>query len=539
MSFVSLDNKPLRTREQVAREVHAVATRLGLDELATVIALMTISTEVGANDTSGHRQWWCPFNKADPQSERFPHDSESNDGLSSGYFQQQVSRPGSTEKPWGWGGLYGDVNGARRRMTLGESAEMFLKALSPNYVTAEGDPARAGEFAQAVQRSAFGERYRDKWDEAHEVLERALAEPTAGQQKTETPSARPQFIELNLIGERKISTQCEPRCDCEVDLFLLHTSEGAGGEALIQFMEGKGERSYHYIVDNDADGNTVYDLVDTDLAAWSACDANRRSINLAFGHSWAKWSRDEWITNARKAIQIAAWLAVQDCKKYGIPAKVNPPPYERCAGISDHKYCTVALKDGNTHTDVGPNFPWDVFADDVKSFVGDTMAGASAVVTGSPAPARALTADEQHELLLAARKILGMWPSRSVYRDDDHAVDDTIGMLLNIDASTYDILIENQALMGDPVSLAKIRRLADGHGPGARNIDGSPNEWAIDRARIVQARAERLAAVFGWQATDAPAPGPTATTKSREQRTQIPRPAAEAARTTPATKKSK
>jgi hypothetical protein len=176
MSFVSFADRPLRSREQVAREVHAVSLRRGLNELATVIALMTISTEVGANDSNGQRQWWCPFNQADPQSEQFPHDSESDDGLSSGYFQQQVSRPGAPGTPWGWGGLFGDINGNRKRMTLADSADMFLAALADDYTRAANDPALAGDFAQRVQQSGFGDRYKNKWDEAWSVLRSALGQ---------------------------------------------------------------------------------------------------------------------------------------------------------------------------------------------------------------------------------------------------------------------------------------------------------------------------------------------------------------------------
>jgi len=182
-------------------------------------------------------------------------------------------------------------------------------------------------------------------------------------------SAKPQFSEINLIGTRPISDNSESREGTDVDLFLLHTTEAGGGENLVAFMENAGDRSYHYIVDDDAHGNTVYDLVDTDLAAWSAKGANHRSINLTFGYSTAAWSPEQWVTNARKAIRIAAWLAVQDCRKYGIPVVVNSPPYRKTAGISDHKYATVMLPEtGNTHTDVGPGFPWDLFAADVASF---------------------------------------------------------------------------------------------------------------------------------------------------------------------------
>ncbi|SKT71607.1 peptidoglycan binding domain-containing protein [Mycobacteroides abscessus subsp. bolletii] len=176
MSFVWFRPEgPLRTREQIAREVHAVSLARGLDELATVLALMCIDVEVGADDDNGQRQWWCPWNAADPQTEQFDHDSQSDDALSSGYFQQQVSRPGAPGRPWGWGGLFGDLNGARKRMTLADSADMFLAALPDDYGRAAGNPAVAGQVVQQVQKSAFPDRYAQRWGEAWSVLRRALA----------------------------------------------------------------------------------------------------------------------------------------------------------------------------------------------------------------------------------------------------------------------------------------------------------------------------------------------------------------------------
>lgn len=186
MSFTWFADKPLRTREQVAREVHSVSLARGLDELATVICLMGISTEVGADDDNGDRQWWCPINRKDPTSVPYEHDSESNDGYSSGYLQQQLSGPGITPA-WGWGGTWGDPEGGRKRMTLSTAADMFLAALPDDYGRAANDPALAGQFAQRVQKSAFPERYAEKWDEAWTVLRRALAD----QPPTTTPGGNP------------------------------------------------------------------------------------------------------------------------------------------------------------------------------------------------------------------------------------------------------------------------------------------------------------------------------------------------------------
>jgi hypothetical protein len=132
--FVWFADKPLKTREQIAREVHAVSLARRLDELATVIALMTISTEVGHNDSNGQRRWWCPWNPADPQTNNFQFDSESDDGLWSGNFEQRSPAP-STGEACG-GGLFGSHEGARKRMALADSANIFLKALGDDYTAA-------------------------------------------------------------------------------------------------------------------------------------------------------------------------------------------------------------------------------------------------------------------------------------------------------------------------------------------------------------------------------------------------------------------
>ena len=173
MSFISFSNQPLFTREEIAQRVHAVSVTRGLDELATVIALMTIATEVGAN---GH--WWCPWNAKDPSSQNYPHDSESDDGRSVGYFQQQNGSAGETvagSDDW-WGPM-------QTRMTIDHAADTFLSRLADEYCSAKDNPALAGQFAQRVQGSAFPDRYAQHWDEAWDVLRRALTDqpaPTPG-----------------------------------------------------------------------------------------------------------------------------------------------------------------------------------------------------------------------------------------------------------------------------------------------------------------------------------------------------------------------
>ncbi|WP_016888301.1 N-acetylmuramoyl-L-alanine amidase [Mycobacteroides abscessus] len=172
---------------------------------------------------------------------------------------------------------------------------------------------------------------------------------------------RPDFNEFPLWSPSNSS-----RGGTNVDSFFIHTQEGGGGDSaaedLAKYLGNPfNQVSYHYTISQASDGGvTVVDVVDTDYASWSVLSANSRSINLCFAGSKASWSRDQWMKQS-KAIDVAAYLVVQDCKKYGIPFNVVAPPYTgRIPGISDHRYVTQVLKDG-THTDVGDQFPWDYF----------------------------------------------------------------------------------------------------------------------------------------------------------------------------------
>jgi hypothetical protein len=194
--------------------------------------------------------------------------------------------------------------------------------------------------------------------------------PTTG--GTAMPAAPP-FKELDFMTGGGRSNRSRPPIN-----FLIHTEEGnSSAENLARYCNGSHDVSYHYTV---RDG-IVCDVVDTDYASWSVLDANAYTINLCFAGSRAAWSRDEWLQRDGD-IRIAAWLAVQDCRKYKIPTTVIAPPYGAPRpGISDHKYVTQALHIG-THTDVGNNFPWDVFTRYINEYDG----------TGAPAPAPAIPA---------------------------------------------------------------------------------------------------------------------------------------------------
>jgi N-acetyl-anhydromuramyl-L-alanine amidase AmpD len=394
-------------------------------------------------------------NNSDPDSLNYPHEAISFDADSDGLFQQRQA--------W-WGTV-------AERMDPALSAAMFYHHLAAlNYNDPNTSP---GTFAQDVQQSAFPDRYDQRFDDASALYDRLVGSVSAPAVPAPTYTETAQW-----------STNNQPRNGTPIDLWLLHTQEGDGTAAsLADFLDNPANQvSYHYTIDNTVN---VVDVVDTDLASWSVLDANDRSINLCFAGSRADWSREDWLTNMGNAIDVAAYLAVQDCRKYGIATTVVTPPYGADPpGISDHRYVTDHLGIG-THTDVGDGFPWDVFTAAIEKYTGtgdDTLMGVNI-----------------DRLNQAVDKILGVWASRSIYRADDNTVDDTVGMLLNIDATTFDLLTENQALLGDPTALARVQRLANGQGPAASD----PN--AVAHAKFILSKCPAARGVAVVDGTKVPA----------------------------------
>ena len=153
-----------------------------------------------------------------------------------------------------------------------------------------------------------------------------------------------------------------------------------------------------------------------------------------------------------------------------------PPPYGNARpGISDHKYVTQCLGIG-THVDLGNNFPWDRARYYVEKY---SRVPAEHVETGEDDWMSNVNADR---LNAAVDKILQQYGSRSMFRDSDSNVDDAFGMMLNSDATVYDVLILMRAFIaGEPQAVARIRRLANGKGPAGReqkNVDIAKALWS-------------------------------------------------------------
>jgi len=201
--------------------------------------------------------------------------------------------------------------------------------------------------------------------------------------------AAPDFSESTEIR----SPYCGPRDGVKVSWFVLHTEDGYSSCArnLARYLSDNDQgASYHYVVDND--GN-VYSLVDTDDYANAVYQpGNSKSINLAFAGSWSKWSRQTWFDRMRRGMNVAAYIAARDARRYGLtPAVISPEQARHQTGITDHNGVRIATGVGD-HTDVGPGFPWDYFDRKLREFSCETVTLAAApVLSGPPYPGSAIT----------------------------------------------------------------------------------------------------------------------------------------------------
>jgi N-acetyl-anhydromuramyl-L-alanine amidase AmpD len=175
-----------------------------------------------------------------------------------------------------------------------------------------------------------------------------------------------------------------PYCDsrkAKVLWFVLHTEDGNSKSArnLANYLcDNDDQVSYHYTVDNDGQ---VYNIVDTAKLANSVFEpGNSKSINLCFAGSWATWSPQEWFDRMQRGIDVAAYIAVRDARRYRLKARVISPEDARNGetGITDHNGVRIATGKGD-HTDVGAGFPWNYFRQKLSEYAGE-VAPAAAVM---------------------------------------------------------------------------------------------------------------------------------------------------------------
>lgn len=292
--------------------------------------------------------------------------ARSSNGLWVGIFQQDASYPGRFDPNENIRAFFDRLDVKRR--SAGASADIWKNIFWLQQRPGE----KSADAAFANGRQAYLVEIKSRVADAVADVERFGGVMAA---------ERPDFNEFPVWSDNS-----SDRGGVKPTMFLLHTQEGDGNaESLAKYFTPANQVSYHYTISKGAndDGVTVVDCVDTDFASWSVGNANAQSINLCFAGSRAGWSRAEWLAKAGRAIDVAAFLAVQDARKYGFSTLVVPPPYKAGKpGISDHRWVTDVFGWGS-HTDVGPGFPWDVFQASVAKYAATGAVGGTGGTAGS------------------------------------------------------------------------------------------------------------------------------------------------------------
>lgn len=145
------------SKDDYARAVLQAGRDLGITPRGIVIAYATVFVE---------SNWRNYANSKVPESLTIPHDAVGSDGKSVGLFQQQVVWGNGA---WWWGD-------AATCMDPYKSAALFFQRLETRDYNA-GDP---GAHAQAIQQSAYPDRYAQRMGEAQQLYDRIAGSTPGG-----------------------------------------------------------------------------------------------------------------------------------------------------------------------------------------------------------------------------------------------------------------------------------------------------------------------------------------------------------------------
>lgn len=349
-----------------ARRVAAVGKGLGITARGIKIAFATMIVETAINDADGNLTLRNLANSKVPASLKIPNDGIGSDGYSVGVFQQQVRQGNGGE--WWWGD-------AATCMNIESSARLFFTRLAKLNYNGSGSP---GSYAQAVQGSAYPDRYDQRFAEAT-----ALYDLVAGDVPATTPPTGGSNVAIDYgithtiygYNAGSAGTGNSNGNRSRTDFAAVHTQEGGNGDAigLANYANGA-EVAYNIEVDDE---HTVLNVPVTE-GPWAAADANNVAFHLCFAGSYAAWSASRWLSkDASDGLDEDAMLwrgaraVAAACQQFGIPVKrVGATSYAAGNWPSERGICGhVAFGSrGGGHYDPGTGFPWAEFIRRVQTF---------------------------------------------------------------------------------------------------------------------------------------------------------------------------
>lgn len=154
-----------------------------------------------------------------------------------------------------------------------------------------------------------------------------------------------------------MSYKSSPRGARPVRLIVLHTTEGALTAASLGAYFYRPDVAASSHVGIGTDGLKQY--VSYSRSAWTVRSGNPVSDNAELC-GFAHWTREQWLNDHRKVLDLAADWVKARCLARGIPRRklTTSQVAAGAAGVIGHWDWTVGMRDG-THTDPGSQFPWD------------------------------------------------------------------------------------------------------------------------------------------------------------------------------------
>ena len=173
------------------------------------------------------------------------------------------------------------------------------------------------------------------------------------------------FVQAKWFGANRDTSK--------IRLIVIHDMEapesGQTAENVANyFKNGSGGRkaSAHYNIDN----NSIVQSVRDDVVAYHAPGGNSDGIGIEHA-GYMRQTREEWLDEySTSVLDLSARLAADLAIKYNIPAKRLSDAELKAGnrGFVGHDQISRVYK-RSSHTDPGPNFPWDVYINKVAYYI--------------------------------------------------------------------------------------------------------------------------------------------------------------------------
>ncbi|AYQ99975.1 lysin A [Mycobacterium phage Nebkiss] len=417
------------TNDVYAREIIRAGKDQGITPRGIVIAFATVFVE---------SNWKNYANSKVPESLALPHDAVGSDGKSVGLFQQQVV--------WGNGWWWGD---AATCMDPYKSAVLFFQRLKKlDYNNTSRSP---GSYAQDVQKSAFPDRYGQRMAEAQRYYDRLTGGSAA---LTPEPgfSGDPWWL-AEVLRDEGLRV-------FEVDGWQ-NRGQGDQGRfwGVVFHHTGSPSETPEGIAFHPTLGLAAHILIRPNGDVW-VCGIGK--ANHAGKGSW-------WGVPTDNGNPVLLGVEVAILPREGAPHRSGWPDVQYDATVKVHAALLRKLGLGSdrviSHKEwaqLGPagwrQGKWDPGAIDMNVFRADVQAQINSKTGDDPLadPDVVKKINEIHACLF------NQIPSKSKYRDLNEGNKWQLHQLIgNDDAMIHEMLVERQAMMGNPEALALVKREAD------------------------------------------------------------------------------